>query len=90
MGPIDWTHAALEKHPEEAALLRRVEQDPTRFGVSVAFMCPYRRILEIGMYDGWPYWSPYPSYCTVSPLGGIEWLSFNSIDSIHEFKEGES
>jgi hypothetical protein len=41
------------------------------------------RVLEIGMYDGWPYWRPTPSVFTESALGGGEWHSFGMITSVY-------
>ena len=33
-------------------------------------------VLDVGMYDGWPYWKPVPSVFTRSALGGGEWHCF--------------
>lgn len=35
-------------------------------------------VLDIGMYDGWPYWKPMPSFFLRSWLGG-EWHSWHSL-----------
>ena len=36
---------------------------------------------EVGMYDGWPYWSPHPSFNSSSWLGS-SWHSFMDIREI--------
>ena len=38
--------------------------------------CGYGEVLDVGMYDGWPYWKPVPSVFTSSALGGGEWHCF--------------
>ena len=41
-------------------------------------------LLDVGMYDGWPYWKPVPAICTDTPIGGCEWHQFPCVD---EWKE---
>jgi hypothetical protein len=41
--------------------------------------CGLNEVLDVGMYDGWPYWKPVPSVMTRSVLGGSEWHSFSSL-----------
>ena len=41
--------------------------------------CGYGEVLDVGMYDGWPYWKPVPSVFTRSPLGGGEWHCFAAL-----------
>ena len=36
------------------------------------------RVLEIGMYDGWPYWTPTPSVYIASWMGG-SWNSWRMV-----------
>lgn len=38
-------------------------------------------VINIGMYDGWPYWKPVPSVCLQGPLGP-EWHAFNAITGV--------
>lgn len=48
--------------------------------------CPkggWGRLLEVGMYDGWPYWKPHPSFLMLGPLGP-EWHGYTSIMGIKE------
>lgn len=39
----------------------------------------WQRLITVGMYDGWPYWKPYPSLLVQGPLGSERmpwhWLS---------------
>lgn len=32
-----------------------------------------RTVLEVGMYDGWPWWRPVPHISYIGPLGAIEY-----------------
>jgi hypothetical protein len=54
--------------------------------------CPkfgFNEVLYVGMYDGWPYWSPVPSVLTYGTLGP-EWHSFCSLtDYFAENANGE-
>lgn len=36
------------------------------------------RVLDVGMYDGWPYWRPVPSVLIAGTLGA-EWHSFTGL-----------
>ena len=71
MGPVDWSHPTAENMP---AIWREAEKNPTGFTFT-----EYRRsIIEICMYDGWPYWTPTPAVCFIGPLNSAEWSFFNS------------
>lgn len=41
--------------------------------------CGFHEVLDVGMYDGWPYWKPVPSVLMRGVLGGAEWHSFCSL-----------
>lgn len=41
----------------------------------------WHEVVDVGMYDGWPYWKPVPSVMTRGPLGG-EWHAFSFITDI--------
>lgn len=41
--------------------------------------CGWGRVLDVGMYDGWPYWKPTPAVLVAGPLGA-EWKFFYSLD----------
>lgn len=38
----------------------------------------WNEVIDIGMYDGWPYWKPVPSVLLYGPIGA-EWRPFSSI-----------
>jgi len=42
-----------------------------------------RRVLAVGMYDGWPHWKPFPSVL-VETWSGSEWYGFTYLRSIVE------
>ena len=68
-GPVDWDH---EKAKDLPAIWREAEADPDRF------LFNGRQIIQICMWDGWPYWKPYPSIASIGPLGSMEWDHFGS------------
>jgi hypothetical protein len=71
VGPVDWSHPTAKDMPP---IWREAEANPYDFVFS-----EYRRaILQICMYDGWPYWEPRPAVCFVGPLNRAEWSFFNS------------
>ena len=39
-------------------------------------------VLDVGMYDGWPYWKPVPSVCESTAIGGFEWHQFPRVDEL--------
>jgi hypothetical protein len=43
--------------------------------------CGMNKVIDVGMYDGWPYWYPVPSVCTAGTFGA-EWHSFDSFTDI--------
>ena len=45
----------------------------------------WKRLLNVGMYDGWPYWKPVPSLFVVGVFGG-HWESFNSVTAVRSAK----
>lgn len=69
MGPIDWSHEWAKDMPQ---IWREAEKSPQDF------LYNGRTIIQIGMYDGWPYWKPCPAIQFIGPLGGGEWDHFNS------------
>lgn len=70
VGPVDWSHPTAKDMP---AIWREAEKNPEAF----VFGDYDREILDICMYDGWPYWEPRPAVCFVGPIG-TEWSFFNS------------
>lgn len=74
MGPIDWTHETAKDKPD---LWREVEKNPSAYRYSPSGFSSFL-IVEMCMYDGWPYWEPRPAFSYVGPLGVVEWAHFNS------------
>lgn len=37
-------------------------------------------VLDVGMYDGWPYWRPVPCVLKTGTFGG-EWCTFDRLDA---------
>ena len=73
-GPIDWDHPKAKGMPTD---WREAEANPDRFRLITAGGMVARAILEIAMYDGWPYWRPMPAIHSMGPLGP-EWTFFDS------------
>lgn len=71
VGPIDWDHPTAKDMPP---IWREAEKSPQDF----VFTEYDRTILQICMYDGWPYWKPTPAVCFIGPLNSAEWNFFNS------------
>ena len=69
MGPVDWSHDMAKDKPP---IWRDAEKAPSEY------LFNGRVILEICMYDGWPYWKPTPAIHFVGPLNSGEWNFFNS------------
>ncbi|WP_245518720.1 MULTISPECIES: hypothetical protein [unclassified Mesorhizobium] len=69
MGPIDWTYSSSKDMPQ---MWRDAESNPSDY------LFNGRAIIEICMYDGWPYWEPRPAICFIGPLNSPEWTFFNS------------
>jgi hypothetical protein len=40
--------------------------------------CGWKRVVQVGMYDGWPFWRPTPSLLLSGMFGG-EWASWYNI-----------
>lgn len=86
VGPVDWDHPTAQNMPQ---IWKDAEKSPEQFTFS-----EYRRpIIEICMYDGWPYWEPRPAVHFIGPIGP-EWHFFNSYgvhaDSIRPVDIGET
>lgn len=75
VGPVDWAHPLAADKP---ALWREAEKTPEAFTILLNGMLTPRQIIKLCMYDGWPYWTPTPAILRESPMGGVEWLHFNS------------
>ena len=40
----------------------------------------WRKLLDIGMYDGWPFWKPTPAVYLKHSLGGGEWRFYYEVN----------
>ena len=38
-----------------------------------------RTVLDVGMYDGWPWWRPVPHISYIGPLGSVEYEVFYNL-----------
>ena len=93
LGPVDWSYDfashGWDRSPsgghnptmiaQEVEYLRAAEAG-LNSGHDVFATCysVEHRVIAVGMYDGWPYWRPVPSFCVVTFLGS-EWHPFTSI-----------
>lgn len=92
LGPVDWNYDFRQHdwdhggamNPQLIAprvnMLRQLT-DGRGWSAATGGLSYYGRVLEVGMYDGWPHWRPTPSVL-VSTWLGAEWHSFYSISSI--------
>ena len=100
LGPIDWSYdfsqhdwgpskGGMNPSVSESrvAVLREIEKggewEATTDGGFPRV--GWGRVLEIGMYDGWPHWRPVPSVCLSGPLGA-EWHPFYSITEARQLE----
>ena len=55
--------------------------------VEVCLRCGHwHRLIDMGMYDGWPFWKPTPAVYVEGPIGG-EWHHFPCIVDYRIYKE---
>ena len=40
-------------------------------------------LIAVGMYDGWPYWKPFPAILIAGPIGS-EWRHFPCVDEYQQ------
>lgn len=100
LGPVDWSYDFSQhdwKHsggtnPEKVErcveMLRRLGSD-MQFEATTDGGWPrfgWGEVLEVGMYDGWPYWKPVPSVLIAGTLGAT-WHSFMSITDVREINQ---
>jgi hypothetical protein len=48
--------------------------------------CGIYKVIDVGMYDGWPWWRPVPSVLVHTYLGS-EWYTFCRITDIYRGEE---
>lgn len=90
LGPIDWNydfnqHGITPFFVEQGKrVLKQVEEflkDDPDAEVWVTESGDFtHRVLEIGMYDGWPWWKPVPHVLLTGVLGP-EWQVFYNLQS---------
>lgn len=68
---------------------KAVEENPDKYQTTTDGgwpRCGWKDVLEVGMYDGWPYWKLVPSVLMKNWMGA-SWHSFSSITSIRKKKQ---
>lgn len=98
LGPIDWTFNFRKRFnylgaPVDAQdfscecskkLLKQVEENYSLGKEQKVLVSGYwHTVYQVGMYDGWPFWVPYPHVLLGDqPLGGCEWEPWYNIDAV--------
>lgn len=95
MGPIDWTYGFIghfstycstpeykqERCDHAVAVLRRVVEHGDPRALQIRCGDYWYDVLDVGMYDGWPYWRPTPAVMVRDRvLGGAIWKFFYDLD----------
>lgn len=84
LGPIDWAGRdawCVQLDDQQVGWLRAIEEKPEEYEVTTDGGWPrvgWRRVIRVGMYDGWPYWKPGPALL-VSGMFGSEWYWAGSL-----------
>ena len=95
LGPVDWSYdfaahgwgPGKSGHnpdciPREVKMLRQLEAWLAEGKPCEVLMYSiWEPVLDTGMYDGWPYWKPTPSFYSTTWLGG-SWHAFTSINAV--------
>ena len=92
LGPVDWSYD-FSKHDSggdpryRATLLEKFKAMSEGFARGEKWRATvdggsprigWGNVLEVGMYDGWPYWRPVPSFLLSTHMGA-EWHSFSML-----------
>lgn len=85
LGPIDWSYDFAahgwdrsgscnpDLIPESIETLRKVEEGLARGERwMVTEHQTHHEVIQVGMYDGWPFWKPTPTYLLKSWCGAEE------------------
>lgn len=104
LGPVDWSYDFAQHNwsgsrgginPEvgkkSLETLRLLEAEPEAYEATIDGGWPkigWKRVLKVGMYDGWPFWKPTPSVLLSGPLGA-EWHPWYSITDFERAGEQE-
>ena len=98
LGPVDWSYDfashGWDKNqggghnptciPKEIEMLGQLETWLKEGkACEVLMYSMWEPVIDTGMYDGWPYWKPVPSFYSTTWLGG-SWHAFTSINSVRE------
>lgn len=100
LGPVDWDYDFLSHfsgycgHDREAYCQEHIERlrkllDGGEWEATADGgwpRCGWGDVVQVGMYDGWPYWRPVPSVA-ISGTFGLGWHSFSSITSIRSKRQ---
>lgn len=91
LGPVDWSYDFTQHdwggghggvNPDCSVrgvdFLRQLEQ-PARWRVMIHQS--WHDVLQVGMYDGWPFWKPTPSVQVHTWLGP-EWHPFYNVQAV--------
>lgn len=79
LGPVDWSYPFTigayvnnsERQQRAIAVLKELTADPKGWVYQPSgFTC--FEVLNVGMYDGWPYWKPTPAIGWYGPLSSVE------------------
>lgn len=87
LGPIDptWDEKAFSKTHlqgrDETKAWEAIQRLQVGQKVRSSHSHVFSEVMAVGMYDGWPWWFPVPSYCVRGPLGG-EWHPYYYIQSV--------
>ena len=92
LGPIDWSFDFTQFYTVNPEILKRGtdmlreleaggDWEATTDGGWPRF--GWGQVLQVGMYDGWPFWKPVPSVRTTSVFGS-EWHPWYSITEIRK------
>jgi hypothetical protein len=82
-GGINPEHSARTKD-----WLKEIEADPQKYMATTDGGWPkigWKRVIQVGMYDGWPFWKPIPSFQLAGPLGA-EWHPWYSLSGFEKMR----
>lgn len=86
----DWNHSGAVNPDHNLNCMARLRTLWASFGLGQRWeattdggspRCGWGKVLDIGMYDGWPHWKPVPSVLIASRLGA-SWHPYYSITDI--------
>jgi hypothetical protein len=88
VGPIDWSYDWARHAPglnpqcieQGREVLRRMESEPGGWRYCPSGLSTFE-VVEVGMYDGWPFWVPTPAIGYIGPLGSVEVAFFYNLSS---------